>query len=54
MNTLRHRVESAIANRVDGGLVRVYVAERKLKQFTALFAFAAMLFVPVIVLALFV
>ena len=54
MSKLIHRVESAIANKVKGGLITVYGAERKLKQFSALFIFAAMLFVPVIVLALFV
>ena len=46
-------LERFIAKRIDGGLVNVFCMERKIKGLCPFFAFVGMLFVPVLVIAIF-
>ena len=51
--TIKNRIEAFVGERVKGGLITVYCFEKACKNNVAVLAFAVVLFIPVIVIAIF-
>ena len=51
--TIKHRIEVFVGKRVKGGLITVFCFEKACKNNVAVLAFAVVLFVPVIIIAIF-